>query len=139
AWAEVIADGIHLHPSVVRAAFRMFPGRVCLISDSICSAGMPDGQYASGGQPVTVTEGKALLAGGVIAGSNISLLQGLQRAVSFGVPLAEAVAAATEHPARAIGVAGRHGRIAEGRSADLVLLGADLSLQKVWIDGEEIL
>jgi N-acetylglucosamine-6-phosphate deacetylase len=138
AWVELITDGIHIHPAVVRATFRMFPGRVCLISDSIRSAGMPDGDYESGGQPIRVSEGKAVLSDATIAGSNISLFEGMRRAVSYGIALHEAVAAATINPARAIGASDRHGRIAEGLPADLVLLTPDLNIKQVWIDGYEI-
>ena len=138
AYVEIISDGIHLHPSVVRAVFNMFPDRVCLISDSIRSAGLPDGAYESGGMPIFVKDGKATLEGGTIAGSNVSLMQCVRTAATFGVPLEKAVAAATANNARTIGMEGRLGSLTPGAYADMALLDGDLNIQKVYIGGSEI-
>ena len=137
-FAEIVSDGIHLHPVIVRAAFMLFPGRVCIISDSLRCAGLGDGNYESGGQPITVQNGKAVLADGTLAGSNISLQKALTCAVSFGIPLEAAIAASTINPAMAAGISDDNGSIAVGRAADLVLLADDLSIRQVFIDGEEI-
>jgi N-acetylglucosamine-6-phosphate deacetylase len=138
AYVELITDGIHVHPAAVRASFRMFPDRVCLISDSIRSAGLPDGEYTSGGQSVTVADGKVTLKDGTIAGSNISLSQGLRYAVRFGVSLEDAVLSATHIAAKSIGLSDVVGSIAVGTSADMVLLNSDLTIKKVFIEGEDI-
>jgi N-acetylglucosamine-6-phosphate deacetylase len=135
---EVICDGIHLHPSMVRAVFRVFGERVCLISDSIRSAGLPDGDYESGGMAITVQDGKAVLTDGTIAGSNISLMQGVRHAAAFGIPLEKAVRAATLANARAIGMEGGIGVIARGANADMVLLDRNLEIMRVYIGGKEI-
>ena len=88
AHVEMISDGIHLHPAVVRSVFRWFGAeRVCLISDSMRAAGMPNGVYSLGGQTVYMTDGKATLEDGTIAGSATCLAECFRRAVSFGVPL----------------------------------------------------
>lgn len=134
ATAELICDGYHVHPSAVRAAFRLFGERLCLISDSLRCAGMPDGSYTLGGQPILVRGGKATLPDGTIAGSSISLMEGVRRAVSFGIPLAAAVHAASAAAAAAAGLDA--GVLAPGRPADLVLLDRELNIQAVFIDGE---
>jgi len=140
AFVEIISDGFHIHPAVVRASFKMAPHRVCLISDSVRCAGMPDGEYESAGFPVVVKNGKVLVKdGGSIAGSSISLMQGVRRAVSMGIPLAVAVTAATKHCAQAIGMENTIGSIVSGACADLVLLDSELRVKNVFVDGEEIL
>lgn len=136
AFVELICDGLHIHPSVIRATFKLFGAdRVCLISDSMRCAGLPDGDYELGGQPVFVRQGRAALADGTLAGSSINLLTAVQRAVSFGISLEQAVLAATVTPAQAIGLADEIGTIAPGRRADCVLLGCDLEPQAVFLGG----
>lgn len=129
--AELICDGIHVHESAVRAAFKLFPERIVLISDSIRAAGMPDGVYELGGQMVQVDNGKALLPDGTIAGSVINLFEGMKKAVSFGISLEEAVAAATINPAISIGISDEVGSLAARKRADVLLLNKDLNLIRV--------
>ena len=93
--AELICDGLHVHPSVVRLAFKMFPGRLCLISDSLRCCGMPDGEYDLGGQRVFLTGTIARLTDGTIAGSALNLYEGMKNAVRFGITREQAIAAAT--------------------------------------------
>ena len=138
AYVEVICDGHHLHPSVIRAIFRIFKQRVCLISDSLRCAGLPDGDYESAGLPITVKSGKAMLKnGGSLAGSTITLLQGVRSAVALGIPLAEAFSAATINCAKSLGVFGKVGSITPGAYADLLLLDSELNIIKVFIGGKE--
>ena len=133
---ELIADGIHVHPAMVRATFQMFgDDRVILISDSMMAAGLPDGDYALGGQKVTVKGPKAVLTEepGTIAGSVTNLMDCMRRAVlEMGVPLESAVKAASVNPARSIGVEGDYGSLEEGRFADLLLLDEKLRIVE-WI------
>ena len=131
---ELISDGLHVHPAAVLAAHRMFGKKLCLISDSLRAAGMPDGAYTLGGQPIIVKDGRATLENGTLAGSTISVLDGLRNAVRFGVSLEDAVYAATAAPADAAKL--DCGRIVVGKAADLVVLGPDLSLRAVYIDGK---
>lgn len=139
ATVELICDGLHVHPSVIRATFAMFPGRVALISDSLRCAGMPEGDYLLGGQKISVTGGRAVLKGtNTLAGSSIHLMEGLRRAVSFGIPLETAVSAATEVPARAIRMEQELGSLAIGRNADFVLLDENLQVEAVFIDGKRV-
>ena len=137
-YAELICDGYHVHPSAVRMAFKLFPGRICLISDALRCCGMPEGAYELGGQAVFLKGGVARLADGTIAGSASTLFDCLRRAVSFGVPFDEAVTAATLNPARQLGCADRLGSIAVGKCADFLVCGEDLSLRAVCLGGERL-
>lgn len=136
--AELICDGQHVHESAVRMAFRLFPGRICLISDALRCCGMADGQYELGGQEVFLKGGIARLADGTIAGSASSLYQCMQKAVSFGIPAETAVAAATIIPARQIHRDEEIGSIREGKLADFVVCRENLELLCVYIGGEKL-
>ena len=139
ATVELISDGLHIHPSVVRLTHQLFGDRLVLISDSLRCAGMPDGDYTLGGQPITMKNGKATLTGtDTLAGSSVHLMDALRRAVSFGVPLEAAVTAATAAPARVIRREQELGRLAVGRCADLVWLDRELRVKAVWIDGRQV-
>ena len=129
--AELICDGVHVHESMVRAAFKLFPGRIVLISDSIRAAGMEDGVYELGGQQVTVSGNKALLPDGTIAGSVTNLYDCLRKAVSYGIPLEEAIAAATMNPAKSIGIFEDTGSLTPGKRADVILTDQNLNLLQV--------
>ena len=116
-YAELICDGQHVHESAVRMAFKLFPGRICLISDALRCCGMPDGQYA---------------------GSAATLTQCLQNAVAFGIDRDEAIRAATLNPARQLGCADRVGSIAEGMQADFLICDESFELRSVYIGGRKI-
>lgn len=130
---ELICDGFHIHPAVLRAAFRLLGDRAVIVSDSMRANGMPEGEaFDLGGQMVTVHQGKALLPDGTIAGSVTNLHQEIKNLVSFGVPFEQAVKAATLLPARAIGLDGEIGSIAPGKRADLVVLDENLDIAAVY-------
>lgn len=130
---ELICDGFHIHPAVLRAAFRLLGDRALIVSDSMRANGMPEGEaFDLGGQMVTVHQGKALLPDGTIAGSVTNLHQEIKNLVSFGVPFEQAVKAATLLPARAIGLDGEIGSIAPGKRADLVVLDEKLDIAAVY-------
>ena len=129
---ELICDGYHIHPSAIRAAFRMFgPERVILISDSMRATGMENGTYELGGQEVTVKDRKAVLQDGTLAGSATNLYGCMCKAVEFGIPLEQAIMAATANPARSIGIFDRVGSIRIGKQADLLLVSENLELKRV--------
>lgn len=136
--AELICDGIHVHPSAVRMAFRLFPGRICLISDALRCCGMADGSYSLGGQEILLSGGVARLTGGAIAGSAADLYQCMRRAVSFGIPREQAVWAATALPARVIGRESETGAIADGRAADFLICGGELEPEAVYLGGKRL-
>lgn len=139
--AELICDGIHIHPSVARAAFKILgENRIILISDSMRAAGMPDGTYTLGGQAVQVTRGRAVLvSSGALAGSASNLMECMKTSVKeMGIPLETAVACASENPAKRLGEYGRRGSITFGKKADLVLLDRDLNVKCVMKDGKRV-
>ena len=129
---ELICDGYHIHPSAIRAAFRLFgPERVILISDSMRATGMENGTYELGGQEVTVKDRKAVLKDGTLAGSATNLYGCMCKAIEFGIPLEQAIMAATANPARSIGIFDRVGSIRIGKQADLLLASENLELKRV--------
>lgn len=129
--AELICDGIHVHESVIRAAFKLFPGRIVMISDSIRATGLTDGTYDLGGQQVTVNGRQATLADGTIAGSATNLYDGMRTAMSFGISAEEALAAATMNPARSIGIYDEVGSLTPGKRGDVILADSEWNLVKV--------
>ena len=134
---ELICDGLHIHPSVIRATHQLFGEKLNLISDSLRCAGMSDGSYELGGQPIVVKNGKATLLDGTLAGSSISLLDAVRNVVRFGLPLEDAVYAASTAPALAVGLTDT-GAIREGMAADLLVLDKDLNLLAVYVDGKKV-
>lgn len=136
--AEMICDGVHIHPSVVRATFKMLGAdRIILISDSMRATGMPDGRYTLGGLEVDVTGNRATLASnGALAGSATNLMDCMRTAVlKMGIPLETAVACATRNPARCLGVYGEYGSITPGKRGNAVLLDRELKVKAVIKDG----
>jgi len=132
---ELICDGVHVSPDVMRMLFLSAPGRVALITDAMAATGMPDGEYILGTLDVVVDQGvPRVRATGAIAGSTLTQDLALRNAVAFGVPLPDAVAALTSIPAAAVGAEGV-GTLAPGARADAVLLDADLRVRAVWANG----
>ena len=136
--AELICDGLHVHPSSVRMAFKLFPERICLVSDALRCCGMPDGEYELGGQQVFLKDNIARLADGTIAGSASNLYQCMLNAIDFGIPTAAAINSATIIPARELGCQGEIGSIEEGKLADFVVCDEQLRCKTVYIGGEKL-
>ncbi|HEU5222392.1 MAG TPA: N-acetylglucosamine-6-phosphate deacetylase [Candidatus Lumbricidophila sp.] len=134
---ELINDGVHVHPSVVRMAFDAAPGRVALVTDAMAAAGSADGRYILGTLEVDVRAGVArLVDGGSIAGSTLTMDAALRQSVGVcGIDLPTAVAALTEVPARAIGREDDLGKLDVGYQADLVVLDGALQVTQVWVAG----
>ena len=134
-YAQIICDGFHISKPVVLATYKMFGAdRMVLISDSIRSAGLPDGEYESGGLRVFLKNGAARLADGTIAGSSATLLDCVKKAVEFGIPLDDAVRMASRTPAELLGV--KKGRIAPGYDADLLITDRKLNIKTVITAGK---
>ena len=130
--AELICDGIHIHPCVVRNTFRLFGAeRIVLISDSMMATGMEDGEYALGGQKVWVNGSLATLEDGTIAGSVTNLFDCMRMAIRMGVPKEEAVRAATANPAKAIGIEREYGSLQVGKKADVLVTDREFNLLEV--------
>ena len=137
--AEIICDGVHIHPAAVRATFEMMgEDRMILISDSMRAAGMPDGSYTLGGLDVNVVGNLATLASdGAIAGSVTNLMDCMKTAVkTMNIPLETAVACATINPAKSLGIDAEYGSIRAGKKAHIVLMDQELNVQQVIKDGE---
>lgn len=140
--AELICDGVHIHPSVVRATFQMLGAdRMILISDSMRATGMPDGRYTLGGLEVDVVGNRAtLVSDGALAGSATNLLDCMRTVVKkMGIPLETAVACATMNPAKALGEYENYGSITPGKKGNVVLLDSELNLKMVVKEGTEVL
>ncbi|MDR1131714.1 MAG: N-acetylglucosamine-6-phosphate deacetylase [Oscillospiraceae bacterium] len=138
-YAELISDGVHVHPSMVRAAFKLFGrDRIILISDTMRAAGMADGKYTLGGQTVRVGGKRATLEDGTIAGSVTDLMACMVTAVSFGIPLHDAVTAAAVNPAKALGIYERCGSLDAGKAANIAVLDGELRLKAVLFRGKLI-
>ena len=138
---ELICDGVHIHPSVVRAVFKLFGSdRVILISDSLRATGMPDGRYPFGGQEIEVHGNRATMADdpNTLAGSVSDLMACLKTAVSFGIPLADAVTAAAVNPAKVLGIYNRLGSLDIGKEANAAILDEHLDLKAVIYHGEVV-
>ena len=137
--AELICDGIHVHPASVRLAFQLFGAeRMVLISDALRCCGMPNGQYELGGQTVYLEHGVGRLADGTIAGAVTNLFEGMRRAMSFGINELDAIAAATINPAKAIKADDKIGSIETGKYADFIICTNDYSQKRVFRGGIEI-
>lgn len=122
--AELISDGIHISPEMIRLAYRAKGADgISLISDSIAAAGYPDGDYAVGGLPITVKDGIARTKdNGALAGSTLALDQAVNNFAEFcGIPLSEAIISGTATPAKQVGAYDEIGSIDEGKRADLIL------------------
>jgi N-acetylglucosamine-6-phosphate deacetylase len=134
---EIINDGVHVHPAMVRLAAAHGIERLVLVTDAMHAAGMADGEYLLGGLPVTVAGGQARGSStGTLAGSTLTMDVAFRRAVvEVGLPVEDAVRAASTNPARVLGLAGRCGAIGPGLDADLVHLDDDLRLRRVMIAG----
>ena len=131
-FVEIITDGVHVHPSLVRATFEMFGAdRIVLISDSCEATGMPDNEYALGGQPVYKKGNLVTLSDGTIAGSVTNLFDCMKMAVKMGIPKEDAIKAATINPAKSIGVYDRLGSIEIGKKAGMIVCDKDLNLKRV--------
>ena len=138
--AELICDGLHVHPSVVRLAFAVFGGaRMILVSDSGRCCGMEDGnKFNLGGQEACLQDGVARLSDGTIACSAIHLYDAMVNAIRFGIPEEDAIRAVTYNPACAIGAEQAVGSIEPGKQADFLVCNADFTERRVFLAGCEL-
>lgn len=136
-YVELIADGLHVDPSVIRMTYAMFGAdRICLISDSMEATGLQAGTYSLGGQEVYVSEKKASLKDGTLAGSVTPLTECLRKAVlDMNIPLESAVKSCTITPAKSLGLDKKYGSLSVEKAADLVVLNSDLEIEKVMFKG----
>ncbi len=140
--AELICDGVHVHPATVRATLKMLgEDKVIFISDSMMATGLLDGDYSLGGQPVKVKGKVATLKDRTLAGSVTNLMDSLRIAVKeMQIPLETAVKCAAVNPAKSVGIYDKYGSITSGKKANLVLLDKkDLRVKRVILLGELLL
>ncbi len=137
-YGELIVDGIHLCPDIVRLAYHCLGvDRTVLITDSMAGTGCPDGDYSIAGMPVIVKNGQALTHDGTIAGSTLNLWDGVKNLMAFAdCSLADAIACATWNPARMVGLDGIVGSIESGKRADLLLVNETNELRQILYRGE---
>jgi N-acetylglucosamine-6-phosphate deacetylase len=129
---EVVNDGVHVHPAVLREVLARGADRLLLVTDAMAAAGAAPGRYRLGGQDVDVADGQARLSSdGALAGSVLTMDAAVRRAVLDGVQLANAATAAATNPAHALGVGDRLGSLVVGGAADLVHLDTELHCDRV--------
>ena len=139
AYAELIADGVHVSPEMVALAYRNKKEKLVLITDSMEATDCADGEYSIAGMPVTVKDGRAVTHDGAIAGSTLHLLDGVKNLSRFAnIPFEQALYCATMAPAKAIGMGEEIGEIEIGKPADMLLLDGDFKLCRVFKGGREI-
>ena len=140
AYAEFICDGEHLHPAILRLAYRMKPAdKLLLITDSMEATGCPDGEYAIAGQKVFVKNGRAVNEEGALAGSTLNLFAAVCNFMRFcDLPLEKVLPFATSNPADMLGIADKCGRIQKGLRADFIRIADPTSpaITDVWCAGK---
>ncbi len=133
--AELISDGCHVHPAVLRFAFHILgPDRPVIVSDAMRAAGMPDGEYSLGGTSVTVKDGQAI-ANGSRAGSTTDIAEEIRVLIRAGIPPEHILRAATVNPARVLGILSDTGTLCEGKYADIVLVDENFTIRYVFCRG----
>ncbi len=136
AFAELIADGVHISPEMVALAYRNKKDKLVLITDSMEATDCADGEYSIAGMPVTVKDGKAVTHDGAIAGSTLHLLDGVKNLAAFaGIPFEQALYNATLAPAKSLGLE-TVGEIAPGKRADMILLDEAYTVKSVFVGGK---
>ena len=135
---EMIADGIHLHPAVLKLAVAARgPRDVALITDAVAGAGLLDGEYEFINRTVHVTGGSVRLADGTLAGSALTLDRAVRNMVALaGVSWSDAIRMATLTPASITGISKSKGRVAPGMDADLVVLDEQGNVRQTWARGQ---
>jgi N-acetylglucosamine-6-phosphate deacetylase len=136
--AEIIADGIHLHPAVLKLAVAARgPRDVALITDAVVGAGLPDGEYEFVNRTVHITGGSVRLVDGTLAGSALMLDRAVRNMVALaGVRWSDAIRMATLTPAAITSISNRKGRVAPGMDADLVVLDEQGNVRQTWARGQ---
>jgi N-acetylglucosamine-6-phosphate deacetylase len=133
---QLILDGVHLAPETAIVAWRAAAGRVALVTDAIAGARLTDGAYKLNGLAIETRDGVARGPGGELAGSTLTMIEAVRNLHALGAPLADAVSAATEVPARVLRLP-TVGRLAVGLPADVVALTDELEIDRVLVDGRE--
>lgn len=138
-FCEIIVDGFHVSAEAVELAYRMKKEKLVLITDSMEATGMPDGEYSIAGLPVTVKDGKARTHEGSIAGSTLTLIDGVKNLASFaGITFNDALYNATAAPAKMLGIFDSVGSLEAGKLANMLVLDNESNVREVIFKGEKI-
>lgn len=139
-YTELICDGLHVHPGMVQMIHKLKPSdRLVLITDSMSATRCADGNYSIAGMPVVVKDGKALTVDGALAGSTITLLDGLKHLMDFcHIPVEQALPCATINPARMLGLDQEIGSIEVGKQANFLLCKDNFSDMQVILNGQRV-
>ena len=138
-YCELIVDGFHVSPEAVKLAYKMKKDKLILITDSMEATGMPDGEYSIAGLPVIVKDGKARTIEGAIAGSTLSLIDGVKNLAGFaGITFNEALYHATASPAKMLGIFDKVGSLEAGKIANMLMLDNELNVREVIFKGKKI-
>ena len=139
-YAQVIVDGVHVHPAVVRLLVRSKgPSRTLLITDATSAAGLGDGEYRLADIEIIVKDGIARTPAGGLAGSTVTLDAALRNVIDYaGLSLKETLPMATSAPAEAIDLIGKKGVLAPGADADVVLFDKDLRVRLTMVGGRVV-
>jgi N-acetylglucosamine-6-phosphate deacetylase len=137
---QIICDGVHLHPAIVKIIIKAkSASNVILISDSICGAGLPDGDYNQKGQEFYVKDGVARTPEGSLSGSTLALDAAIRNVMTFtGKSIEVIMPMVTSIPAKEMGISQTKGFIKEGYDADLVLLNKQFLVEKTIVDGKVV-
>jgi len=139
ATAELIADGVHVHPAAMRIAVTAMPHRIALITDAMRACGLSDGTYKLYEHEVTVVDGAARLADGTLAGSVLTMGDAVKNMIELaGLPVETVIPLASAVPARIAAVADRKGKLERRYDADVVLLNEKFEVERVWARGHEV-
>lgn len=137
-YAEIICDGVHVHPAVMRFTFAAMGEKLVLISDSMCACGLADGEYELGGLKVYVRGSRATLADGTIAGSVTTVYHCMVNCIRNGIAPEQAILSATLNSAKSVKMDQYLGSIAPGKWADFLVLSQDYRLEQVYQDGSRV-
>ncbi len=136
-YAQVIGDGMHVHPAVVKSLYKIFTSeRMIIISDTLRAADLPEGEYEIGGQIVQMKDGLCRLKDGTIAGSTNNLFKCVQRVISFGIDADEAFKMASYTPAKLMGIYDTKGSVEIGKDADLIVVDNNYNLLLSMVGGK---
>lgn len=139
ATAELIADGVHIHPIVLRLMARLMPDRIALVTDAMRACGMPAGRYKLYEHDVIVSDGAARLTDGTLAGSVLTMIDAVRNMVELAVlPIEVVIPLATEVPARALGLE-KKGRLRTGFDADFLVISPKFEIERVILQGKEVM
>jgi len=134
---ELIADGFHVHPEMIKLLFQIKGSdKVCLITDAVFCAGLPDGEY----DRVTVTNGEVYLKdGSSLAGSSLTMMKALKNVLHFtGLSLEEVLPSLTQVPARQAGISDVKGSLEVGKDADFLIVDEKLDIQSTYVRGRNV-